>query len=227
MSNKTYIEQLREKFEEILKAYTIQEVIKIARTALSLPVEQESPYCPHCNLPKRLGKDMLHELCVCDAFKVEQEGGLKWVKASEIKIDRQLAAKKDNLYGILVPWFGKFYFHSSDFLEKTMDDVTDLLNQVYVVVESTPSIKEPGKTAEEVLRIEIAKLYPGLTPENVTIQDNGICQAALAAMHAFAAQGKGDAVTLTREQVVDFCKAVNIQLRKLWWPCRWTCTKFR
>jgi hypothetical protein len=56
MSNKTYIEQLRDKFQEIIDFGTFLsgddaiEINKIARTALSLP---------------------------------EQEGGLKWVKVSE------------------------------------------------------------------------------------------------------------------------------------------------
>lgn len=64
-----------------------------------------------------------------------------WVKASENKPTRQVAAKRGEKYGILSPWFNDtFWFYTTDFADREAFDVTNELDGIYYLDESAPTL---------------------------------------------------------------------------------------
>jgi hypothetical protein len=77
---------------------------------------------------------------------------MKWIKASERQPKRQVCAKKDDMYGVLFPWFDEeFYFITTDFNERDGVNVTGKLLGIEWLDESeSPQPSAPSVSAEEI-----------------------------------------------------------------------------
>lgn len=83
-----------------------------------------------------------------------------WVKASENKPTRQVAAKRGEKYGILSPWFNDtFWFYTTDFADREAFDVTNDLENIEYLDESAPTL-----TIQQALEV-----WDDAQPVDVTI----------------------------------------------------------
>ena len=90
-----------------------------------------------------------------DAARADETADLKamkWVKASEKKPQRQVAAKStDGKYGVLGPWFDNtFFFYTTEFAEKEGINVTDNLKDYKWLDESADESADLQSELERV-----------------------------------------------------------------------------